>query len=56
MLPNRSIKYLSSSENTFACIRRSIKIMLTLSRSENMFDSIIGSIRNYAYTVSSAEL
>ena len=55
MLPNRGIKSLSSSENTFAGIRRSIKIMLTLSRSKKIFDSISGSIRNYAYTVSSAE-
>ena len=56
MLPNRSIKSLSSSENTFSCIIRSIKIMLTLSRSEMFFDRISGSIINYAYTVSSAEL
>ena len=55
MLPNRSIKSLSSSKNNFACIRRSINIMLTLSRSEKMFGSESGSIRNYAYTVSSAE-
>ena len=55
MLPNRSIKSLSSSENTFACIIRSIKIMLTLSRSEKMFGGVSGSIRNYAYAVSSAE-
>ena len=56
MLPNRSIKYLSNSESTFACIRRSIKIRLTLSRREQTFGSISGSIRNYVCTVSSAEL
>ena len=55
MLPNRSIKSLSSIEDTFACIRRSINIMLTLSRSEKMFESISVSIRNYAYTVSRVE-
>ena len=56
MLPNRSIKYSSSRKNTFACIIIIIIIMLNLSRSEKTFDSISGSIRNYAYAVSCAEL